>query len=347
MAALPAFPHDFRVTRHRSHSGSVLKIAFVTLALGCSAHAHDPSAPDDPHLWANGKQIDGLVEIAAGDTVTIAPSATIHLGAGAEIRVRGTLSVASPDAHATLLGGTAWKGIVVEGGTLDADGLDVQGADVALAVHAGTARWKHGITVGGEPFNVAKGAAFTADHVSFERAASPSLVNGDLVFTYVDYETTTSDGIIGNDPGATIKIDDSYLHGDGTSDADMIVGSGLASLHVAYTEITKVHCGMHFNAVDSFDIAYVSTHDNGFGLMLHGSNPQTGTRTISETNIYNNGAGIDEDHDTIQGAITVANGYWYNNGASEADNLHQFTGKISVTNMQGTTMISNAGPRAM
>src|SRR5262249_42718717 len=122
----------------------------------------------------------------------------------------------------------------VDTGSVDLDGLDLQGSEVAIALkQAGaTATFKHGVAVGGAAFTIARGATLTADHVTFQKTTSPSLVAGTLAFSYVDFSTTISDGIVGSDPSAVIRIEDSYLHGDGMSDADMLVGNGLSSLHV-------------------------------------------------------------------------------------------------------------------
>ena len=331
-------------------------LALLLLAAGCSSAESKPVVkPLEPgsggnisadETWKDGKQITSAINVAAGVTVTIAPGATVTVAKGVTIALQGTLKAASAATHAKLTGET-WGGIVVQGGgSLALDGVDITGATMALTVQYTEATYDNGTITGNGAFAITKGAKLTTSHATVIGAKVPSTVSGAFVATYLDYEGTGLEGIMANDVGATISIEDSKLHGNSAPDNDLIVANGAASVHVAYTDLSKAHCGMHFNRVIAFDVSFVSVHDSTNGFRLYGSET-SGTRTITSANIFNNhGTGVDEGSPTTEnGAISISDGYWSNNGGSAEDNIRQFTTAIKVANMSTTEKIPGVGPR--
>jgi hypothetical protein len=326
-------------------------ICLVTvLALGCSASSKGaPIATDSTptnDTWADGKHLAASVTIPFGSSVTIAPGARITVAPGVLVTVQGTLKGGSKAAHAKL-GGSPWGGIVVvTGGELDLEGTDLSHADTALSIQGGNASYQYGTIDASGPFEVDKGAKLTVAHATVTGATKATAVIGSFTATFLDYDAATFEGIVGQDDGATISIEDSKLHGTGNENNDLVAARGAATIHVAYTDFAQAHCGFHFDAVTSVDVAHVSIHDGSYGFMLYGSAAQ-GTRTIASSNIFNNhqrGA-EEETQSTVNGLITFTDGYWANNGATPDDNLRQFTGQIHVTNMSTTSPVQGTGPR--
>ena len=115
----------------------------------------------------------------------------------------------------------------------------------------------------------------------------------------------------------------------------LIAQGGAAKFHVAYTTISNVHCGFHFDVVSEFDISYINDQSNAFGFMLYGSSG-AGPFTVSYSNITQNSAyaydtqgsnaPITFDHDYVTGTT--------NNGTA-----------VSVTNAQNVA-VTGTGPRA-
>ena len=69
---------------------------------------------------------------------------------------------------------------------------------------------------------------------------------------------------------------------------------------------------------------------------------------VTASNIFNNhqrGA-EEETASTVNGLITISDGYWANNGSSIDDNLRQFSGQVHVTNMSTAAPVDGTGPRA-
>src|SRR5258707_382494 len=127
----------------RTHRWLVVAAA---VTVGCSGGAAQAPTSDgatatdgaasNGTTWSDGTRFSAAVEIAAGTTVTIAPGAHVTMAGKFPITVRGTLEVASAaGTHARLAPADAmgkWTGLVVEnGGTLAADGLDLDGAETA------------------------------------------------------------------------------------------------------------------------------------------------------------------------------------------------------------------------
>jgi hypothetical protein len=316
--------------------------------LGCSSSsngAHEPGAGGNTETWSDGKQLSGNVVIDAGKTVTIAPGARITFAKGTTVSIEGTLKAASRAKHA-VLDGAGWAGLNVDGGALDLDGVDIQNADRALRVGAGTATYQYGAIRASGAFDVQKDGALTVMHASVVGNTGPSPVLGTFTATFLDYDAGPKEGIVAQSPTAILSIEDSHLHGQKAPDNDLIQAEGASRIHVAHVELTQAHCGMHFDSVDAFDVSNVTIHDGAFGMMLYGSNA-SGDRSVKATNIFKNfGRGIEEGApDQNQGPITVADGYWADNGNGEPDNIRNLTGKITVTNMSTTTPIADVGPR--
>jgi hypothetical protein len=299
--------------------------------------------------WNDGQQISGAITIMPGASVTVAPGAKITAASGTSITVQGTLTASSQTTHASITG-TSWSGIIVaSGGTMQLVGVDLAGAGIDVKGGATAASYDYGAISGASsPFAVEAMGKLETSH-STVSAMGASSVAGELDAAYLDYNTNGSEGIYSQNAAAILKIDNSRLYGTGTSSGDFISISGASLVHLAHTEIHGVHCAFHFNAVDTIDVSYMDIHDNSYGFMLYGSS-NTGTRSITYSNIYNNIAyGADEGSaNTVNGLITISDGYWSGNGpapGAPANNLRTFTNAITVTNMSTTTKVGTAGPQ--
>ncbi len=342
-----------RARMNRSLLAALAVSSFVGLglggSLGCSSSSKGiatESTPTDA-TWTDGHHVAASMTIPFGSSVTVAPGARVTFAPGVTVTVQGTLKGGGTTPHAKL-GGAPWGGlIVVTGGALTLDGVDISQADVALAVQGGTASYQHGTIDKSAPFEVDKGGKLTVAHAVVTGATKASAVVGAFTATFLDYDAATFEGIVGQDEGATISIEDSKLHGTANENNDLVAARGAATVHVAYTDFDKAHCGFHFDAVTSFDISHVAIHDGAYGFMLYGSAPTTGTRTITASNIWNNHArGAEEEATTtVNGVISISDGYWGSNGGGVDDNLRQFTGQIRVTNMSTAGPVAGAGPR--
>jgi hypothetical protein len=299
--------------------------------------------------WNDGMSISGPVMIAAGATITIAPGATITIAAGATITVAGTLTASAQSTHATLTG-AGWGGIsVASGGTLSLTGVDLATPTTGIAVAAGatSAEYDYGtITSALTPFNIAKGGAFKTDHAATAKSTGASSVAGSFTATFLSYDSGGSEGIVMSDPTAVFSAEDSKFFGTGNESGDMISVSNASSVHLAYFEITAVHCTFHFDAVDSIDVSYGNLHGASYGFMLYGSS-SVGTRDIGFTTMDMNAAwGADEGStSTANGPITIHDGYWAMNGANGTSNVNRTTTAITVANMSTTTPVAGVGPR--
>ena len=288
--------------------------------------------------WANGQQITGSVTIAPGVTVTIAPGATVTMGASATINVAGTLTASSATTHAVLTG-TSWTGIsVASGGTLSLVGVDITGASTALATLSGatSAEYDTGtITGSATPFDIAASSTLGTKNATVTATLGTSRVAGSFVASYLDYDSNGNEGIVTTAATATESIEDSKLHGSGPV-ADMVVSAtGAASIHIAYTNITNVHCGFHFDAIDAFDVSYTNVETNSYGFMLYGSSG-AGTRSVTYSNIDQNQIAFDTTPG-VNGPITFDHDY-ITGTQNPAD-------AVSVTNAE-TAAVAGTGPRA-
>ncbi len=337
----------------RSLRSAALALALVPLAAGAVACSSSSKAAPGPttstpadDTWGDGKHFAASVTIPFGSTATIAPGAKISFAPGVTVTIAGTLKAASRAAHAKL-GGTPWGGlVVVTGGDLELDGADISTAETALSIQGGSASYEYGTIDASGPFEVDKGAKLTVAHATVAGSTKAAAVIGSFTATFLDYDAASFEGIVAQDAAATVSIEDSKLHGTGNENNDLVAARGAATVHVSYTDFSRAHCGFHFDTVTSFDISHVSIHDGAYGFMLYGSTTD-GARTVTASNIFNNhqrGA-EEETQATVNGLITISDGYWANNGSTPDDNLRQFTGQIHAANMSTTAPVTGTGPR--
>jgi hypothetical protein len=281
------------------------------------------------------------ITIPAGTTVTIAPGATVDVGAGVTITVAGTLSAAAASNHASLTG-ASWIGIVVvSGGALQLDGVDITGASAALDVQGGgTAEYDDGtIHESAASFAVAKGGTLGMKHSTLAAAAGTCSVAGSFTADYLTYTaggTGLFDGIVTTDTGARLSVEDSTFTGPGENGPlhDMLVAqNGAAQFHVAYTTIKSMHCGFHFDELSEVDVSYVNDDTNAYGFMLYGSGG-AGPFTVTYSNLYSNGA----DYTTLGSNSPITFDHDYTADSTDPGTV------VSTTNPQ-SSMVPGAGPR--
>ena len=294
--------------------------------------------------WTDGQMISASMTIPAGETVAIDPGATITMSSGVTITVNGTLTASSMATHAKLTG-SGWTGIVVaSGGTVNLNGVDMSGASVALDVH-GTAEYDNGTINSAAAFNVESGGALTTKKSTFAGNSSACNVAGSFTASYLTYTAAGSslfDGIVTTDPAAQLSIEDSMFTGPGPNGPlhDMLVSTngGSAKFHVAYSSITGVHCGFHFDTLSEFDISYVNNDSNAYGAMFYGSGG-AGPFTVSYSNFDDNGTNGTHAYDAefANGPIVFDHDH-LNGQASDP------AGAVSTTNPSSAT-VTGTGPR--
>jgi hypothetical protein len=288
--------------------------------------------------WSDGEMLSQSVTIGSGATVTVSPGATINVSSGVTITVAGTLTASSTTKAATI-NGTGWKGIVVaSGGTLNLTGVDISGAATAIDVQKGAtmAEYDSGtINAATTPFNIESGGTFGTKSATVTGTLGSTSIAGSFTASKLTYNSNGNTGIVTTDPTAQLSIEDSTLQGTGPTGDMLVSQGGAAKFHVAYSTISNVHCGFHFDAVSEFDVSYVNDESNAFGFMLYGSSG-SGPFTVTYSNIDQNSAyaydtqgtnaPITFDHDYVTGMT--------NNGTA-----------VSVTNASNTA-VTGTGPRA-
>jgi hypothetical protein len=327
-----------------------LFVSTAIVLVGCSggSHAADQPPPKvfDPTHWVDGMEIVGDLDIPAGQNTTIAPGANVTLGKNVTVTIHGTLTASSKDLPITIFG-NGGRGFVVDGGgTLNLDGVNIAASALAIFVKNGTATYSNGKISDGIPFQVAEGASLTLSHATIINPTDDALVAGSLKASYIDYKVTTVNAIVGDGPKATIDVEDSLIQGEGnltTADTDGIIARNVASLTVSHTEITGLHCGMHFYKLTNANIDFMSMHDNNYAFSLSGTDT-TGTRTIKSSNIFDNGVGLFQTDSDSFGLVEVSDGYFNNNGKGGHDDVMQRTNVVKTDNMQAKT-IAGTGPR--
>jgi hypothetical protein len=255
-----------------------------------SGTAPDPGTSVGTEQWADGKKIESNVTISAGATVEIAPGATITVSPDVAITVKGTLKVSSTAKHAKLTG-TKWAGVVIaKGGTLAANGLDIENASAALWTQAGNADAKvtNGVIVAESPFKMEPGSKLSILK-SNVKASGGSAIAGTFTASYMVYDKGTSGGLTLNDPAGSMSISDSELKGNGGG--DYVISSAGKELKLEYTTISGSHCALHFSGIDQYTLDHVSADQNDWGAMLYGSG--AGPHTITSSNIRNNMQDLD------------------------------------------------------
>ena len=287
--------------------------------------------------WADGEKLSGNIVIASGSTVTVAPGATIAIEAGTTITVAGALEGNSVSPTRAKVAGTAWTGIVVApGGVLSLDGVDIAGASTALDVQRGAkAEYDDGNIDGAAmPFDVEAGGALTTRSSTVTRTQGSSEIAGAFTASHLDYDAGYNSGIITMDPAATLSVEDSTLHGSGPSGDFLVSQGGAATFHVAYTDISNVHCAFHFDTITSFDISYTSVHQDAYGFMLYGSGG-AGPRTVKYSNI-DNSPGLAYDTAGQNGPIVFDHCYVTGNA---------YPGDAVTTASPQTKAVQGTGPR--
>jgi hypothetical protein len=296
--------------------------------------------------WHTGMTIGSSVTIPAGETVTIDPGAIITMGSGVTVTVDGTLTASAATTHAKLASASgSWVGLVVSG-TLSLDGVDISGASAALDIKSGgKGEYDDGtIDASNAPFNVEASGSLGMKHSTLSQAAGTCNIAGSFTASYLTYTGGGSgffDGFVTNGASAELSIEDSTFTGPGPNGPlhDMLVsGSGASKFHVAYTNISSMHCGFHFGAMSEFDISYVNDDSNAFGFMLYGSSG-AGPFTVSYSNVDDSGPnGMNAyDAEGTNGPITFDHDYV--NGIATDPNK-----SVSVTNAS-SGKVSGTGPR--
>jgi hypothetical protein len=287
--------------------------------------------------WADGTSIAASTTIAAGVTVTVASGATVSFATGATLTIAGTLT-SGMAAGSTLqgTGGGAWGGLVVaSGGTLTLDGVAITGATTGIDTQSGDtlATYDDATMTGATmPFNVEAGSTLSVTHTTVTGTTGESDILGSFTASYLTYaKGPSSEGIVMKSATAKMSLEDSTFTGSGPS-GDMIVSQTGASLHMAYSTISEVHCGFHFDAINEFDISYVSANNNAWGAMLYGSTPGAGPYSIKDSN-FEMDTSSTLDAEGTNGTITVDSCYVSG----------PMTG-VTATNAQSAP-IPNAGPR--
>jgi hypothetical protein len=266
-----------------------------------------PSTTPDPgtnltsETWATGKKIDANVNIPAGETIEIAPGAVVTVATGVAITVKGTLKIASTGAHAKLTG-TNWTGIVVAaGGTLDANGLDLENAASALWTQEGntSAKVTNGVIKAATPFKMEKGSklAITKTKVT---ATQGSAIAGSFTASFMEYDKGTAAGLTLNDPAGSMSFSDSILKGAGGG--DYVISTAGKLVKVEYTTISGSHCALHFTGVDQYVVDHVSLDLNPYGAMFYGSG--AGPNSVTASNLD----GI-YDMNGTNGPLTIDNSF--------------------------------------
>ena len=166
-------------------------------------------------------------------------------------------------------------------------------------------------------------------------------IAGKLVAQYMDFDGNGQDGIATDGAKAFIDISDSLLHGKGGND-DILWGAGGGHFRVQHTEIYNAHCSFHFDNISTFEISYVWSHNNLYGMMLDGSDAE-GSRTITNSNFTDNTAlALQEDQTATNGPISITNCFF--DGNKGGVQVFRPDTKIKLSS-NATAKIPNAGPR--
>lgn len=163
-------------------------------------------------------------------------------------------------------------------------------------------------------------------------------MSGALTASYLDYDANDHGALFVDGATANVSVEDSTIHDSGpmgsTSAPDLVTVNAAAKLHVAYSDLSGAHCGLHFEGVDAVDIDHVTIHGVTNGADLWGSS-QSGTRTITSSNFESLVENFDESG--TNGTIAVSGCYL--TGANKlVDGNVQISGSASQP-------VAGAGPR--
>ncbi len=303
--------------------------------------SNTPAGDDDPidpgeivgsGTWADGKTITSNITIDEGATIEIAAGATVTVSEDVAITVKGTLEVAAGATHAKLIG-TGWTGLIIgKGGTLDVDGLDIEGSVSGLWTRDGNAmaEIKNGVINADSPFKMEKNSKLTVTKTKVQARAGGSAIAGTFVASFMVYDKGANGGLTLNDPAGSMTISDSELRG--TGGGDYLISSKGKLVKLEYTTISGSHCAIHFTGIDQFTIDHVSADANDWGAMLYGSG--AGPHTITESNIRNNVQDLDLQN--TNGPLTVTKTLSTKNKNLDSSSIIH----------PAVTPIANARPRA-
>jgi hypothetical protein len=309
--------------------------ALVFGCVGCGADGSVPGAsssgsagmPASSSSLVDGAHLTASLTIPAGMMVTIPAGAKIVVDPKVTITVQGTLSVASATGPHAQIAATvpaptqaqSWGGLVVDaGGDLEARGLDLAGALVALEVRGGAkaAHYDNGtIAASQEPFLIDVGGRLDTAHAAVTGAAQGTVIMGELHASYLDYQKAAfGGGLVTMSSSAVLDVTDSRFGGTPDEGTDYISAYAAALVHVAYSTIANAHCAFHFDDVTQFQIDHVTAGAlsaagpgdlDVYGAMLYGSG--AGPNTISNSNF--SGTEMSLDQQGSNGPITITNTY--------------------------------------
>jgi hypothetical protein len=307
------------------------------LVVGCGAGSSTGTSSMGGSAASSSSLVDGAhltksLVIPAGMTVTIPAGAQIVADPMVTITVQGVLNVASATGPHAQIAATAttnaalWGGLIIDaGGDLEAQGLDLVGAAVALEVRGGAqaAHYDSGtISASQQPFLIDAGGRLDTAHAAVTGAAAGTAIVGELHASYLDYQKSGfTEGLVTMGSAAVLDATDSTFGGAPDQSSDFIVSDAAALIHVAYSTITNAHCGFHFGDVTQFQIDHVTVGAlspagpgglDMYGAMLYGSG--AGPNTISNSNFM--GIEMNLDQDGSNGPLTITN--TYTSGGSNA-----------------------------
>lgn len=305
--------------------------ALVIVGCGADGSSTPPvgssGTPASSSSLVDGAHLTESLVIPAGMTITIPAGAKIVADPTVTITVQGVLNVASATGTHAQIAATvpaptqaqSWGGLVVDaGGDLEAQGLDLVGAAIALEVRGGAqdAHYDSGtISAPMQPFLIDAGGRLDTAHAAVTGAGVGSSIIGELHASYLDYQKAGfAEGFVTLSSGAVLDVTDSTFGGAADQNSDYIVSNAAALIHVAYSTITNAHCAFHFGDVTQFQIDHVTAGAlspagpgglDMYGAMLYGSG--AGPNTISNSNFM--GVDMNLDQDGINGPLTITNTY--------------------------------------
>lgn len=290
-------------------------VAGVLSLSSCSSEADEPYTREGDvrtdEVWRDGLQLTGEVRIYDGATVEIEPGAKISCTDTVQIQVGGALRVNSAGEHASI-SCSRWRGIIVaQGGRLDLTGLDIENAEVGIATTNGAGEANvtdSSILSAVHPFTVGPDSKLSLTRVKattstklLDGETSVSEVHGTLIAKFLDYEANTNEGIMLRD-GGEADIEDSTLKAK--NGLDLVSSYGGKSLKLRYSTLRGAHCGPHLQGIGSFEIEYVTSEDNIYGITIYGASLE-GPHVVRNSNISGAVAWLDMQGD--HGPITFEN----------------------------------------
>ena len=246
-------------------------------------------------MFCGTTDLTGDAIIAAGATVTLCDGAVVRAAAMSSLTIKGTLTVA-PGAMGARLGDAGWKGLVVDGGTLQGR-LTIVGADKGLSTTTGTATLSDlSMQMVRSPFDLGVGSTVTVTRGNIVATGGGATVKGKLTLDHVTWNAGGSAGVSLSDATAEIHAVDSRFSVGASS--DFFVTNQAGTLHIEYSEISATHCGLHINTIGTLDLHHNIITGNSLGFMI-GGGVGPGRRVVTQNNIIaNTEAGIEQIRDS-------------------------------------------------